>query len=364
MSRAVCRRILGAAAAILAACTATAGAGGYDWHLPAGFPTPSVPADNPMSSAKVELGRRLFFDKRLSVTGNYACASCHRPELAYTDGRARSVGANGDPLRRAAPSLANAAYAPAYTWADPSVVSLEAQMRQPLFNAHPVELGLGGNEVRVLAELAADAVYQPLFAQAFAGESPSLTTDHVIKAIAAFERTLISGRSPFDRYVFDDARDALSPAAKRGMALFYSPHIGCANCHFGLNFSGPLVFEGHPQAAAIYANTGLYDIDGHGSYPASDQGLIEITHHRRDMGRFRVPTLRNIALTAPYMHDGSEATLEAVLDHYAAASFDGHVHVNSLKDPRLHPFILSADMKQDLLEFLRSLTDPTFVRTP
>ena len=191
----------------------------FDWHLPAGFPKPLVPTENPMSEAKVELGRRLFFDKRLSATREYACASCHRPELAYTDGRARAVGAHGDLLRRAAPSLANVAYAPALTWADPTIVSLEAQMRRPLFNTHPPELGLGGNESRAIAELSADADYQPMFAQAFEGERSSpLTIDQVIKAIAAYERTLISGRSPFDHYVFDDAREALSPAAQRGMA--------------------------------------------------------------------------------------------------------------------------------------------------
>ena len=141
--------------------------------------------------------------------------------------------------------------------------------------------------------------------------------------------------------------------------------VGCAHCHFGLNFSGPLVFAGHPQAAAIYANTGLYDLDGRGSYPASDQGLIEVTHRRSDMGRFRVPTLRNVALTAPYMHDGSEPTLDAVLDHYAGNASDAPPHqVRSFKDARLHPFKLTAEMKQDLLEFLGSLTDPTFVQRP
>jgi cytochrome c peroxidase len=362
MSRAVRYRALGGIVAVLASCAAAAGAASYDWHLPPGFPTPSVPPDNPMSAAKVELGRRLFFDERLSATGKYACASCHRPELAYTDGRARAVGVHGEPLRRAAPSLANVAYAPALTSADPTVVSLEAQMRRPLFNTHPAELGLGGNEAQVLALLSEDADYPLLFADAFAGEAPPVTIDHVIKAIAAFERTLISGRAPFDRYVFDDALDALSPAAKRGMTLFYSARVGCADCHFGLNFSGPLVFESHPRAAAIYANTGLYDLDGRGAYPGRDEGLIEVTHRRGDMGRFRVPTLRNIALTAPYMHDGSVATLEAVLDHYAASGSGNAHHIHSSKDGRLHPFTLDADMKQDLIEFLRSLTDPAFVQ--
>jgi cytochrome c peroxidase len=352
-----------AAVCLLAGQAAAVAADEYVWRLPPGFPTPAVPADNPMSTAKVALGQRLFFDQRLSITGAYACASCHRPEFAYTDGRARAAGARGDVLRRAAPSLANVAYAPAYTWADSSVASLEAQMRRPLFNAHPVELGLGRHPARVLAALSADPQYPSSFVAAFPGEAAPLSMDHVIKAIAAFERTLISGRAPFDRYVFDDARDALSASAKRGMALFYSPRVGCASCHFGLNFSGPLIYRGHARAAAIYANTGLYDIDGHGSYPAGDRGLIEVTHRRGDMGRYRVPTLRNIALTAPYMHDGSVATLDEVLERYATGSSGGKAHhIDSMKDGRLHPFILDAAMKQDLLEFLRSLTDPGFVQ--
>ena len=148
-------------------------------------------------------------------------------------------------------------------------------------------------------------------------------------------------------------------------AVWLGLTVGCAQCHFGLNFSGPLVFEGHRQTAAIYANTGLYDLDGRGSYPARDQGLIEVTHRRSDMGRFRVPTLRNIALTAPYMHDGSVPTLDAVLNRYAGNASDGPPHQKgSFKDARIHPFALSADMKQDLLEFLRSLTDPTFAQRP
>jgi cytochrome c peroxidase len=311
-----------------------------------------------MSAEKVALGRRLFFETRLSSTGRYSCASCHRTELAFTDGRALAQGATGETVRRGAMSLTNVAYNAAFTWGSDQVRSLEAQMRQPLFNEHPVEMGLKSDRPVALEALSADPTYRTQFAAAFDGPAP-ISMDHIIMAIAAFERTLISGRSAFDRYVFDDDRTALSEPAKRGMALFYSARAGCSQCHSGLNFSGALVYEGHEQEKALFANNGLYDVDGRGSYPKGDRGLIEVTHRRGDMGKFRVPTLRNIALTAPYMHDGSLPTLEAVVDHYVRGG-----RRSPHEDPRIHPLALSADERSDLLAFLGSLTDREFVENP
>jgi cytochrome c peroxidase len=331
----------------------------YEWRLPPGFPRPVVPADNPMSSAKVALGRRLFRETRLSSTGRYACVSCHRPELAFTDGRPHALGATGESVKHGAMSLANVAYNAAFTWNDARVHSLESQMRQPLFNEHPVEMGLKGGAHAAIDALSADSVYLGLFAAAFPGDTAPLSMDHVIKAVAAFERTLISGRSPFDRYVFDDDRTALSDSAKRGMALFYSARAGCAQCHSGLNFSGPWVYEGHERVRPSFANTGLYDVDGRGSYPANDRGLIDVTHHAADMGKFRVPTLRNVALTAPYMHDGSLASLEEVVDHYARGG-----RKNPHQDSRIRPLFLSQTERSDLVYFLQSLTDQEFVDDP
>jgi cytochrome c peroxidase len=331
----------------------------YEWRLPPGFPRPAVPANNPMSAQKVSLGRRLFFETRLSSTGHYACSSCHRPELAFTDGRAHALGATGESVRRGAMSLTNVAYNPAFTWGSSKVRSLESQMRQPLFNDHPVEMGLKADGIAALNALSLDATYRAQFAAAFPADSSALSMDHVIKAIAAFERTLISGRSPFDRYVFDDDRAAMTPAATRGMALFFSARVGCAQCHSGLNFSGPLVYEGHEADAALFANTGLYDVDGRGGYPPTDRGLIEVTRRAADMGRFRVPTLRNVALTAPYMHDGSLSSLDEVLDHYVQGG-----HKNPRQDARIRPFVLSAAERADLLAFLASLTDREFAENP
>ena len=216
------------AVAAPAPAAAAAAAQPFEWGLPRGFPVPFVPADNPMSQAKVALGRRLFFETRLSVTGRYSCASCHDPDRAYTDGRARAVGATGAPLAHGAMTLLNVAYNIAYGWQRPQVRSLEAQMRQPLFGRHPVEIGVAGRERAVLARLGADAAYPRQFAAAFGG---AITLTRVIQAIAAFERTLIDGGSPFDAYVFGGDHAALSAAAKRGMALFFSARVGCGGCH-------------------------------------------------------------------------------------------------------------------------------------
>jgi cytochrome c peroxidase len=331
----------------------------YEWRLPAGFPQPLVPADNPMSTEKVALGRRLFFDVRLASTGQYSCASCHRPELAFTDGRALARGATGETVRRGAMTLTNVAYNIAFTWGSSSVRSLEAQMRQPLFSTHPVEMGLTHGGAPAVERLAADNDYRGEFAAAFPGDPNPLSMDHIIEAIASFERTLISGRSPFDRYIYDDDRNALSAPAKRGMALFYSQRVGCVQCHSGINFSGPMRYVGHADEKASFANTGLYSIDRSGAYPASDQGLIEVTHRSEDMGKFRVPTLRNVALTAPYMHDGSLPSLSAVLDHYSRGG-----HRSPRQDARVRPFTLSPSEQADLLAFLDSLTDREFVENP
>ena len=232
-------------------------------------------------------------------------------------------------------------------------------MRQPLFSTHPLEMGLTGSGSPALRVLSDDSDYRTQFAAAFPDDPQPLNMDHIIKAIASFERTLISGRSPFDRYIYDDNRDAIPEPAKRGMALFYSERVGCGQCHSGINFNGPMRYAGHTEEKALFVNTGLYAGDRRGSYPADDQGLIEVTHRAADMGKFRVPTLRNVSLTAPYMHDGSLPTLDAVLDHYVRGG-----HQNPRQDPRVRPFSLSPSERADLLAFLDSLTDRDFVENP
>ena len=375
---------LGGAVAAVASGTGGSPAPGaapaWEWRLPRGFPTPRVPADNPMSAAKVELGRRLFYDRRLSGNGTQACASCHRQALAFTDAHPQAEGSTGERHRRSAMSLANVAYATSLTWADPGTGRLEEQMLVPMFGTRPIELGMTGHEVAILERLRSEPIYPPLFAQAFPGEPEPIGFDNVRRAIAAFERTLISGDSPYDRLVYGGDQEALGAAAWRGMRLFFSDRLACARCHAGPVFSGPIDFEGagtlKPPPAPRFHNTGLYDLDGRGAYPAGDTGLREITGRRGDMGKFKAPTLRNIALTAPYMHDGSVATLRDVIAHYgrggrrARGGEDGKASAarvrdaNRVKDPLITGFAISDTEADDLAAFLESLTDTEFVRDP
>jgi cytochrome c peroxidase len=312
-----------------------------------------------MGEAKVRLGRRLFYDTRLSGNGTFSCASCHQQAHAFTDGRAQAIGSTGEAHARSAMSLTNVAYNASYGWADAAARTLEAQIAVPMFNEHPIEMGLKGNEAAVTARLAADALDVSLFRAAFPGNGAPVTLDNVIKAIAAFERTLLSANSPLDRYLYRDERTALGPAALRGMTLFFSDRLACARCHAGFNLSGPTVHDGASTSTPTFHNTGLYDVDGRGAYPSVDRGLIDQTQMPADMGRFRAPTLRNIALTAPYMHDGSVPTLEAAVAHYASGG-----RPSRFKSPRLKGFTLPAADISDLVAFLNALTDREFVTNP
>ncbi len=317
-----------ATAAVLlgAAAFACAGTDTFEWRLPTGFPRPAVPADNPMSAAKVALGARLFADPRLSVTGRYSCQSCHSPSRAFTDGLTVSRGALGDAGTLNVPTLLNAAYNASLGWKDPAIVTLEQQMRGPLFNEHPPELGLHGHEAEVEDRLSGDADVARQFAASFPGESRPVSMDNVIRAIAAYERTMFAGNSPFDRYVFGGEHAALDDAQKRGMQLFFSTRAGCSVCHSGINFAGPWVDTSQPRATPVFADTGTGQ-------------------------KVRVPTLRNLAATAPFMHDGRFATLDAVLDHYEmlAAQADA--------DPRLRRAPLTTAERADLMAFLDALND-------
>jgi len=295
-----------------------------------------------MSEAKVALGRRLFFERHLSVTGASSCASCHDPAHAFSDGRRVAVGATGEALPHSAMALINVAYNVSYGWTKPELRSLEAQMLEPMLNEHPVELGLAGRQAEVCAELAKDPTYRAAFEEAFPQEPTPVSFDHIVKAIAAFERTLISGHSAFDRYVFDGEHTAMSEQAKRGMTLFFSPRGSCGACHSGFNFEGNWRDAQGDTGAPSFANNGTSD---------------------RPM---RVPTLRNIAITAPYMHDGRFATLDAVIDHYARVAEEvraGALTRSGLEDrdkARLGSITLSSDERADLVAFLMSLTDPDF----
>jgi len=330
----------------------------FDWNLPKGFPRPATPADNPMSAAKVELGRYLFYDKRISVNGKESCGSCHKQELAFTDGRARAEGTTGQIHPRSSLSLVNVAYTPRLTWANPTLDSLEEQALTPMLSEEPVELGLKGREQEFLSALRRDPVYVRLFRLAFAEEGDVYTIKNVTKAIAAFERTIISMRSPYDRYRWGGDSSAISDSAKRGELIFYSSERGgCFQCHGGWNFTA-IRFEGSPDRGGDGDRSGRFFNTGVSLYRAPNRGLFELTQRPEDVGKFRAPTLRNIAITAPYMHDGSLATLEEVIDHYMAGGKVDHPNKSSI----LRPFRLTDDEKNDLIDFLKSLTDEELVR--
>jgi cytochrome c peroxidase len=324
-----------------------------------------------MTSAKVELGRRLFYDRALSGNGTQACASCHRQELAFTDRRARALGSTGEPHPRSAMSLANVAYSATLTWADPRLTRLEDQARIPMFSEHPVELGLAGREDEFLQRLREAPDYPGMFSTAFPDDAEPVSLANVTRAIASFERTLISGDSPYDHFLYRDDAGALSESAKRGMRLFFSERLNCSRCHGGFTFSGPIAFEGARPIAPTFHNNGLYNLGGDGSYPGDNPGLYAITRRAEDMGRFRAPTLRNIELTAPYMHDGSIATLSEVIEHYArggrlipSGPFAGDGRDSPRKSELIRGFEIEDRGKADLVEFLKSLTDRAFVGDP
>jgi cytochrome c peroxidase len=340
----------------------------YAWRLPAGFPVPPVPADNPMSEAKVALGRRLFHDRRLSLNETQACASCHQQARAFTDGKARAVGSTGEVHKRGALSITNAAYRAVYNWENSLLRTLEQQALVPLFNMDPaVELGMDGHEDVLLARLAADPEYPAMFRAAFP-EHAGPTLDSTVKAIAAFVRTIVSGDSAYDRFRLGDA-GALSAAAQRGLALFRGK-ARCAGCHGGLTFTDAEWTPGLDLRVADvpFHDEGLYDVDGAGGYPFPDQGLAVQTGRAEDVGRFRAPTLRNVAVTAPYMHDGSLATLAEVVDHYADPfSLDAagnRVAPSPRRDPLVRDIVLTAGERADLVAFLEALTDEGLLTDP
>jgi cytochrome c peroxidase len=304
-----------------------------DAVAPAGFPAGPVvnaaPADNPLTEARARLGRRLFYESRLSRTGEVSCASCHAQEHAFSDPNPVSSGVDGLQGTRNAPGLANLAWSQRFFW-DGRASSLEEQAGKPIEN--PVEMDLALEDA--VARLNAEESYVADFATSF---GKPVTTDNLQKAIASFVRTLVSGRSPYDRHLAGDD-SAFSAAAARGEQLFAGDGAACFHCH--------------PVGALT--NDGLFN---DGSYlEGGDEGRKEVTGRAGDLGRFKVPGLRNVAVSAPYMHDGSLATLREVVEQYAAGGL-GHPST----DPQIAPLQLGEDEIDDLLAFLEALTDDDFL---
>jgi cytochrome c peroxidase len=301
-----------------------------------------------------------------------ACATCHEQARAFTDGRKTAVGITGEVSNRNSMTLANVAYLPTLTWGNPQIETLERQALIPMFGEQPVEMGMASKEELLFERLKNEPVYQELFPAAFpeqanAGEPQLYSLSTVTKAIAAFQRTLLSFNSPYDRYKYGKEKNAVSAAAKRGEALFFGERMECYHCHAGLNFTDNIQHSKLAFPEKGYHNTGLYNENGKGAYPVGHEGIAEFTGRDDDMGKFRTPSLRNVELTAPYMHDGSIATLEEVIrNHYAKKGRAVHAGKapNPLRSPLIAGFQLSDQEVGDVVEFLKSLTDEALVKNP
>jgi cytochrome c peroxidase len=302
---------------------------------PLGLPPIPIPPDNPPTASSIALGRRLFYDTRLSKDNSLSCASCHHPQYGFTDTRELSTGVGGTIGLRHAPTLVNVAYSPALFW-DGRAKSLEEQVGSPIANT----LEMNQTHQASVEKLEGDPSYKFMFRNAFGTDD--ITMERVENALASFERTILSGNSPFDRYEYQHKKDALSPVQIRGLAVFKDPSKGnCAACHT-IGSSYALFTDGE------FHNTG----EGVGDNEEfSDLGRFAVTKLDADRGEFKTPTLRNVAMTGPYMHDGKLKTLKDVVDFYA-----GRGNSNPYLDKRISSIELSGQDRSDLVEFMKSLT--------
>jgi cytochrome c peroxidase len=313
----------------LVAALATNTAVAYDWQaLPEQAP---APADNPTTPEKVELGRMLYFDPRFSQTGTVSCNSCHNLMLGGEDNRPFSMGVHGKTGGRSAPTVWNSAFASSQFW-DGRAATLEDQAKGPVVN--PVEMGMSDVE-NAMDRVRAIPGYKPYFVKAFGDKDP-LTVDNAAKAVAAFERTMITPNSPYDRFVKGD-KSALSEQQQRGMQAFADS--GCVSCHSGPAFSGPAM----PAGSGFFMKFPTFaDSDYVKQYDLlKDKGRFDVTAREADMHLFKVPTLRNIALTAPYFHNGSVRTLDEAVRVMAKTQLNKE---------------LSDTQVEDLVAFLNGLT--------
>jgi len=302
---------------------------------PLGLPPVPIPADNPPTEETITLGRRLFYDPTISVDGTISCATCHAPQFAFSDNRPVSEGVGKKFGTRHAPTVINSAYSNLQFW-DGRVASLEEQALGPM--ANPVEMAhtLDG----VVKRLQADPNYPAMFKKAWGTDQ--ITIEMVAKSIASFERTVLAGDSPFDRFMYGHDSKALSPAAQRGMIVFMRKNKGnCRACHsFDKDYSLFTDNEFHNLGVGADSRGNLNDV-----------GRYAITKNEDDMGCFKTPTLRNLANRGPYMHDGSFPTLKDALAHYV-----GGGNANPHLDREIHSLdALTLDEREDLMQFLDSL---------
>lgn len=301
----------------------------FVFEVPDGFPPMQFPEDNAFSAERWLLGKNLFYDTRLSRNNDLSCASCHKQHLGFADDVQFSPGDNNAPGKTNAPTLANIGYNPYFLFAG-GVPTLEMQILVPIQEHNEFNT----NMLTVIEKLASDPKYVSLSKSAYNREFDAFV---LTRSIANFERSLISGNSRFDQH-FSQQKPNLNASELRGYDLFFSDRTNCFSCHGGFNFTN-FAFE----------NNGLY-------LDYLDMGRMLITHNESDRAKFKIPTLRNIAQTAPYMHDGSFEQLEEVIEHYNSG---GAAHPS--KNPIIQPLGLNASEKQDLLNFLKTLTDQSFL---
>jgi cytochrome c peroxidase len=338
----------------------------FDWNIPDSIPLPRVPENNPMTEEKFQLGRHLFYDARLSTDGSVSCSSCHEQEKAFSDGIAN---ATGDIHPRNSQSLVNVAWYQTLTWGNPALSTIEQQIMMPLLGVDPVEHGINeGNFEQILRSVQAEPRYAELFPNAFPEQNDpllgELAWDNTLKSLASFVRGLVSFDSPFDR-------GELSESAKRGESLFNGERLECFHCHTGYNFSDATIDRETTFSQLNFHNTGLYNIDGLGAYPQPNTGRHEVTNEPDHMGQFRAQSLRNVALSAPYNHDGSVTTLEDVILNYArggrlisSGENSGDGRVSPTKDGFIVSFQINDNEINDVVTFLESLTDTSFTTNP
>jgi len=329
-----------------------------------GLPAMKVPADNPQTTAKVALGKKLFNDKRFSANGSISCASCHISSKAFTDGRAQAIGINGLIGQRNSPTIINSAYLHTL-FHDGRRPSLETQALDPLTN--PVEHGLTDHSL-VISVIQTDFSYLKGFLNSFGITAEKIDMDFVTKAIASYERTLVSGNTRFDQYFFKANKKVLTVAEARGLRLFRRK-ANCANCHeiswntalftdnrfynIGIGFDDlRLVLPTFIKNSESDTRTAIAQLN---TQQKAQLGRFVVSRQIKDIGAYRTPTLRNIELTAPYMHDGSIKTLKEVVEYY-----DKGGKSNRFLNPAIFPLHLTKQEKSDLTAFLTTLTDSNY----
>lgn len=306
----------------------------------------------------ITFGRTLFYDKNLSWNKKLSCASCHDPNLAFTDGYRKALNGDADVLKRNTPSLLNTNSYTFLNWADTSISDYRKQLNRPLYSEHPIEMGWKGRENEILQRVRQNPFYGSLYQEAYHHLVKNITIQEIKESLTMFVSNLNQRNSRYDQWIQNKKLNDLTESELIGYRLFTSDSLGCLDCHGGVDFN-------QARNGNNLANTGLYNCQD--SYPLQDRGLQDLNQNPKDNGRFRIPSLRNVAITSPYYHDGSANTLEEVILNYERRGRlfvkgecvgDGSKH--PMLDSRLKTFTLSSTSRKSLIAFLGTLTDTSY----